>query len=60
MSLLLLIPRMMKKLPKNLKLTYVISVLEAATLLESIEYSEYTGNEAAPGKYRYLCASDDS
>jgi hypothetical protein len=49
--------KIMKKLPKNLQLTYVVSGLEAATLLESTEYSEYTGNEAAPGKYRYLCAA---
>jgi hypothetical protein len=49
--------RMMKKFPKNLKLTYVVSGLEAATLLESTKYAEHTGNEAAPGKYRYLCGA---
>jgi hypothetical protein len=49
--------RMMKKLPKNLTLTYVVSGLEAATCLESTDYVEYTGNEAAQGKYRYLCAA---
>jgi hypothetical protein len=49
--------KIMKKLPRNLDLTYVVSGLESAHRLESTDYSEYTGNEAAPGKYRYLCAA---
>jgi hypothetical protein len=49
--------RMMKKLPKDLRLTYVFSGLEAITHLESTGYIEHTGNESAPGMYRYLCGA---
>jgi hypothetical protein len=51
------VPKTMTQVPKGFEFTYVVSGLEATKLLEHRSYVECTGNEAAPGKNRYLCGA---
>jgi hypothetical protein len=45
----------MTEIPGDFKVTYVVTGLEATTLLDARHRVEHTGNDSAPGKYRYLC-----
>jgi len=49
--------RILKKWPKEVRLTYVVSGMEATTLLYSKDEQEYTGNESATGENHYLCGA---